>query len=552
MADFTTTFGLRYWIQNALCVSNSVKFLLIDGGFNVGLLFVPALNKVGSLHELSGLLLLSLANSQGLDYKAFGRYCPFSQLFYLDLSGTLPASKIAKLFSRRTPPPIRIFKARGMKLTDDDIWFVLDRIGATLWSLDLRDNNLTNGIKSIIEGDMDSRRPPLLLPDGTIEPYDPSYRNPHERYTVDAPKYIPFNRGNNDPAREPPRVTIPRVLPDEADNILAELKEMWRPNLKGHNYLHHSPLLKALRTAKGITHLRLSGNKLTWAGTCAILRSSLRLQHFDIGSATYIFPPGHPFPSARFYYQPMTSACLAHSMHPSLSFLRIHHSLITRVPSITNVPHASLLNLLLFAEGVEPAPNNPPFHPDSNPHLQTLTLTHVPRYTLGRVTNALTTFLKACAEQELAIKQEQKRYANNPLRAPQFHTGLRVLRLEFADSSDDSPSSTPRASSSGLSVSEDPDADTFHEASQGDFSFFDGEGSGVNKEESSSQRRASILREKSVQMESSEFDFDGDEDGPAMTDVIAAMRQYRDMTRMQREAGLPDHGDWSGTLNLVY
>lgn len=118
----------------------------------------------------------------------------------------------------------------------------------------------------------------------------------------------------------------------------------------------------------------------------------------------------------------------------NLQVLRIHHSLVTQILSIETdhlserVPTmvsswAAETFLLPRAEHTYPQA----FTPDMNPRLRSLTLTKIPRYSTGPLIKNLIQFLKLASLQERAVQDAKASTRYQPQTLP----GLRQLGLEF-------------------------------------------------------------------------------------------------------------------------
>jgi len=104
--------------------------------------------------------------------------------------------------------------------------------------------------------------------------------------------------------------------------------------------------------------------------------------------------------------------------------------------------------------------NEEPLHPGMNSRLHTLTLTSLPRWATKEFVATLFTFLQHAEVQERNISIARSHISH--YRAPPLLSGLRILRLEFL----------PEKHKAPASVSGDVDADTYHQNSASDFSFF--------------------------------------------------------------------------------
>lgn len=128
-------------------------------------------------------------------------------------------------------------------------------------------------------------------------------------------------------------------------------------------------------------------------------------------------------PGAAYLFRPVISS--------NLRVLKVHHSLVTNIPTIacrsTDVLAELWLAETYLRERLDLAyPQT--YVPDMNPRLYSLTLCMIPRHSTGAVTKRLINFLKLAARQEQMIEKVR---ASTPLRGPPVLEGLRHIRLEF-------------------------------------------------------------------------------------------------------------------------
>lgn len=226
--------------------------------------------------------------------------------------------------------------------------------------------------------------------------------------------------------------------------------------------------------SSGITHLYLNGNRFTSTGIDRLIRTSRgRLEHFECDSCLY--DPSHPrisgnikelkvlgfFGSAPLFRPVISSA---------LRSLRVHHSLVTRVPSLS-ADGLSRATAARVAEGqlyknirrIYPLA----LVPDTNPRITSLTLTNIPARSTGPIIEQLTQFLHLASIQQNTIKTARVVFTG---RSSSVLKGLRHIRLElepdFSDSTD------------AISMSDEVDFDKLLDPAEDDFardtsSFFD-------------------------------------------------------------------------------
>ncbi|KAK7746934.1 hypothetical protein SLS53_002122 [Cytospora paraplurivora] len=134
-------------------------------------------------------------------------------------------------------------------------------------------------------------------------------------------------------------------------------------------------------------------------------------------------------PGLAYLFRPVISS--------NLRVLKIHHSLVTNVPTVVSHDGDVLAKFWLaetiLREKVDLA-HPQTYVPDMNPRLYSLTLCMIPRYSTGVVTERLVNFLKLAAKQEQMIEKVK---ATMPPRGPPVLEGLRHICLEFEPDTDD-------------------------------------------------------------------------------------------------------------------
>ncbi|KAM0167174.1 hypothetical protein ACHAQE_000806 [Botrytis cinerea] len=175
-------------------------------------------------------------------------------LIYLDASETARSTNWKTIFTVQTLPKLRILKLRGLRLTDTMLPPIVTHSRGQLWSLDLRDNLLTdNVIYSLIRGCFLKRLPnrkhgPLRTTDDELFEDPPIYRETNE---------------SNDP--HPTATTTLR--PDSIQEV-----ESFRHGiniLERRNNAEDNLLL-----VTGLTHLYISNNKFTALAPKLLLAST--------------------------------------------------------------------------------------------------------------------------------------------------------------------------------------------------------------------------------------------------------------------------------------
>jgi hypothetical protein len=387
-----------------------------------------------------------------------------TNLIYLDASGTHRGPNWSRFLTSANFPNLRIVKLRSLRLTDDLLPPVITQSAYQIWSLDLRDNFLTDKtIHTLLQ--MKCFKPSLPHPAGNnfiilegtqVETSDQDFfQNPPHYEERAMTGLAPFR---------------PDVIGDV--NALSTSTGNQIPVLHRRTG-EEDDLLKLT----GLTHLYLAGNKLSSKGVKHLLTHTNRLQLLDVGSVrTGLNLPGVGIRSLDIFIQEDTTENLTRSACPRLEVLRIHHSIVTMLPSIitrnNNYNSAEIASAVREAQSSHGAETSwKPFHPTDNTKLRELTLTSLPRRASHELFLSLKGFIIALTDQEsdIAAARRSIRYHK---RAPELLTGLRKLSLEFMS---ETQLGRPKESVTG-----DADAEDYYGALAGDFSFMDGreEGSG--------------------------------------------------------------------------
>ncbi|KAH8819201.1 hypothetical protein F5884DRAFT_6322 [Xylogone sp. PMI_703] len=491
-------------LSKAIGFFPNVRFLVTEGldGFSPSTSLLPSLLLLG-------------ANGCPFDFTSVGP--SMQSLVYLDMSGTLrPAGWLRD--TSCVLPNLRVLKMRRLQLTDRLMSFVINRLGLNrnLWSLDVRDNLLTDAFLEDLLMYCCFSSASSLSPSGNgLDPTTVS----DIMYYEEAPGYsahpMHLESQNGDPNR------FVRLRPDDIDGSIA--------------YLHDTDLSigswhlrEDYLTVTGLTHLYLSGNKLSSQGISNFLLRTNRLQTLDTGSVrTNLFSPNNPY-LKYVYGQPKFVDVIQRSHARRLEMLRIHHCVITGIPSVRKAGSVTTdLKFLAKEEELRSRQQNDdwkPFLPDIMPSLRVLTLVDVPRKSTGFLIDRLIEFITACAIQEKKIAEARDACRHH--RSPRLLTGLRQLCLEFE-------ATTPPQSPTGPSVSGDPDADEFMAQSSSDFTFFEGE-------QPSSTRTPALSHMDSGQ--SLSLSRTGTLEPAEFMDVAQALKDFR---------GRKEEPWWGGKLSLV-
>jgi hypothetical protein len=472
-----------------------------------------------------------------------------SNLMYLDLSYTMRDADLypSSVLEFRN---LRVLKLRGCRLVDSELvrW-----IPVQLWCLDVRDNFLTD---AVVEN---------VLPHIFLEQIQPPQRTADELRDGHLYEDVPQYQRNDD---EKPS-TIAPLRPYQKEEFIDYVQT--HANFLSINYQildDNDPLLR--RT--GLTHLFISGNKLSSRGVKLLLTGTNRLQHLDVGSVEAT--------NSRKFYVPYTTAYAQLNSRSTLGLLResgsriealrIHHSIVTFTPTLITagsrntgfslplVKQAEEYGGMLRLDHLLKEPKQLAFSPLQNYRITKLTLTGLPKKSYGFTIDRLKHFLNDCAVQEANLREARRLPTNR--RAPELLKGLRTLRLEFL------PEDRSAQSPVGGSVSGDRDADNFLASSEGDFSFFGQDtmssvsrrgstattsGSGtVTGPISPASRMGSFIESATLQRQMSGFS-----SGPGSSGSAAAPPRYNEVFNVIHELKrwrAANSGRWTGDILVGY
>ncbi|KAL2135791.1 hypothetical protein VTI74DRAFT_6857 [Chaetomium olivicolor] len=438
-----------------------------------------------------GPLLQSISGCQTELPAAFFASPYLRNLVYLDvcdMPGSLKTPLLQGTLSPANLPNLRILKARGREMDNATACLLFRTFETQLWSLDLSSNKLTDGFlhdmqeysfptrnSRIGDAAVEGR---LLYPgEGTASfgkfcliaesTSSATFSHAH-RYLIDAPFYSVHD--SPQPFITPRLDGRTKIRPDSADaikHLLSGAPGSPSPPPS------HIPTLDICHSHCGISHLYLNNLAISSPALARLIRSSPgHLQHLECSSPSLPLPPSTAgIPS--WLTSPRTKTRLkmtgilgsAHLFRPvysaNLQSLRIHHSILTSLPTLHHHHHhpdlpPSPLASLWLAEtyllpraelayppeaaggeegGEEEEENAVGFLPDMNPRLQSLVLTGVPRYSVGRVVERMRVFLRSLARQEAGIQAVRERGEGGRRKGVQTVKGLRHLRLEFEGAS---------------------------------------------------------------------------------------------------------------------
>ena len=426
----------------------------------------------------------------------------FRELVYLDVS-YVPGSVKTAVLSSLNPhhlPELRILKARGREVDDASAISLFQSFGRQLWSLDLSDNKLTDRIiddlvshcfaSLPLRSDVHfEREGKVILPRTVgnsmygpflfIEESEHSSKYTHpERYLADSPIYN--SRANHAEAYEWRTVRadgLGHLKKDDAGSIKSELLEEALALTTG---TFTDLNIRAARGNSGLPHLYLNENKLTSSGLGKLLRESIgRLEHFECDSCLHI-PPFSQHDRFRKAPQVIGLIGSAHLFRPvmscNLQSVRVHHSLITQVPTVVaeGLPVAAARRLAehAFHRNIRRAYPQV-FEPDMNPRLVSLTLTNIPCRSVGPVIERIKRFLSLLSTQQAGVMCARSEFGGH---RQAVLSGLRHLRLELEADFTEDLSDGASAGDVDFDSLLDPGNDEFRSATSG---FFEEESGGV-------------------------------------------------------------------------
>lgn len=414
-------------------------------------------------------------------------------LVYLDLS-RLPGSiqpLIAAVQGPNHMPQLKILKVQGREINDATAASLFSAFKGRLWSLDLSDNSLTDAIiwtfanRCFLSPEL--RASHRFYEEGRLSHdngtgsswYGPfqfiqesrwssDFSHP-ERHFADAPGYsAEVSRAivqEHEAARADGRGALNE---DTADKIKAAIAgDMDHVPPKWSDIPH----LRPCRSPTGVTHLTLTGNRLTSFGIDKLIRVTTGQLEYLAYDNPVLQPVGTPFPAA--WHKETSLHGVIGSTHvfrpvfsSNLQVLRIHHSLVTGIPTLESPVLSTMARLWIAETSIRKRcemayPQT--FEPDMNPRVVSLTLTKIPRRSVGPLAAKLIYFLKLAAAQEQAIGQAS--LGSTSRRSPVMLRGLRHIRLEFE--------ADPIEDPAGWSNADDLDAEDLLHLDDGEgFSFF--------------------------------------------------------------------------------
>ncbi len=388
---------------------------------------------------------------------------------YLDISNTHRGANWARSFQTGSFQNLRILKLSGLRLTDKQFpTMVLAKCSLRLWSLDVRDNLLRDSFLEELNR--------YAFPEYDIRLQFPirAVVSASDEELYESVAFYCKDAGHD---QFPPYNSLVGMRYDDLDRFKKHL--LTEADLKA-DPARCLPLDDKNTQVTGLTHLYLSDNKFTWPFVRALISMyNIRLQVLDVGSpqipvtvdgwSSFIMPYSLTFAA------PHCAQLLHRKSGSRIQRLRINHSLVTQVPTITYLSSRPGFrwDCLKRAEKVDQETEQiwgPLFMPQDNYMISSLSLTDIPTHSYGTIIERLIEFLRQCHAQEVRLAAARASQHNH--RAPPLLSGLRYLRLEFIDPHPDTFFVPSPSSPNTLSVSGDKDADTFMASGSNDFSFF--------------------------------------------------------------------------------
>ncbi|GKT76597.1 leucine rich repeat domain containing protein [Colletotrichum tofieldiae] len=477
----------------------NLRCILLDGHVEADPAFLTATppSEAGTApsDRSQGVLALSVAHCQTQLPNGFFSSDRLQYLVYLDVSG-LPGSLqplVVAAQGRRTLNRLKVLKARRREINDALALALFKAFKSSLWSLDIGGNNITDRILdqfATLCFNSPSLRSQSRFPtegklvfDGqgndaygrfmSIQESDWSGTFTHpERHFVDAPAYCADASRvlqEDEAVRTNGRTPLRRDSVDYAKAAIAGSMDQPVPDWSD------VPYLDVCTAPAGITHLHLSDNRVTTSGLERLIRSS-QGQLEELSCDSPLFQPIHrSAAAAKQHFRWPGNIKLrgalgcAHVFRPvvssNLRVLRIHHSLVTQIPTLEADGLSTMARLWLAETAIRERSERafpPAFEPDMNPRLTSLTLTKIPRRSIGPLIDKLLHFLKLMGLQEYAIQGTAHSLSR---RSPVLLRGLRHLHLEFE--------ADPIEDPTGFSTVEDLDAEGLMNMDSGEgFSFF--------------------------------------------------------------------------------
>ncbi|KAG6001458.1 hypothetical protein E4U21_004314 [Claviceps maximensis] len=434
--------SLNNAFKRALALLPNVNAILLDGHRDLDLGF---LIRHHECQRFSNLRVLSLSECRYQIPRLFFATPSLQNVVFLDIS-YLPGSLLSVVQSTALPS-LRILKARGRELQNNQCFELINHFGRQLWSLDISENNITDSAIQLMRDCCIPSRPAytqansfiqgkIVSGDGGSELYGPflfmedgelsgSFSHP-ERYYVDAPQYTTQSTSAEQDYPQSRSEGSSMIRQDTAEAAIEILA--WK-DIQAQDQVYQQSV--------GLTHLRLSHNAISAVGIQKLLHiSDGQIEDLACDSLPFLPTVGEYVkfwpPHINLHGIIGAAHCFRPAMSRNLRVLRVHHSVVTNIPTL-HMHGASYKARCLQAETIirERIETMFPqaFCPDMNPRLYSLTLTCLPRFSSGPLISKLVRFLTLLSAQERAIQDISR--TESTRRSPKLFRGLRHLRLVF-------------------------------------------------------------------------------------------------------------------------
>ncbi|KAH0553129.1 hypothetical protein GP486_006685, partial [Trichoglossum hirsutum] len=399
-----------------------------------------------------------------------GGLAHFPALGYLDLSSTKSAGAWEAINQICSLNRLRILKLRDVGLQDAQMEALARAMGTRVWSLDVRNNNLSDMcIDTLLRCCFLSPNHGFNRPresQASLITQQTATENAQNRQTR-APSNLRFAQAQGATNPPPSFSDIVHGGPNELEGDSDS--EAYMVTYLASDPHAHIELFERPKT--GLTHLYVAGNGFTVGSVARLLRTA-RLKSFDCGTLRTKYIP------TQFGPPPTIKDLIPELANSKLTYLRIDHRIFGgdgRPRSSITTPHDWPGNIDISDE--------PNLVPAALPNLQHLVLTDVPTtIDQERFTDALKRFLHRLADQEREIARKEAAgaavWASLPAsfraarrrerdRNSRTRGGLQCLDLELV-----SRDRRGKFSELWRSVTEDTDGEAFQRASANDYSFF--------------------------------------------------------------------------------
>lgn len=462
----TPALDITAHVNDLACSLPNLRCLILDGRADYNLRRSKPL--LGSARDstqepLKSITLFSLRNHPQLGLQDILNRQSSCNLVYLDVSCTSGWARDlqnAHGFVHANFPNLSILKLSHMALDSATMGQILFNFHFQFWSVDVSGNKLDDEfIRSLrahavrcdvngrlqhnghfeVEGKL--RRSSIAESVSFIDESESSATFSHPlQYFADPPLY---NKDDEEESRDRHKkltrlVGIERIRGDSVDDAITVLA----------GGIHDPVPVTAEWPSRvpppgGLTHLHMNGLEVSLESVQNMLNdSSGYLEHLECDQARFLLSSHkergmwlskapwlstgtvlYGFFGSAYLFRPVVSS--------NLRVLKIHHSLITNVPTVLS-KSTSVLENIWVAEKLFHGPIDlaypQTYVPDMNPRLYSLTLAHIPRYSASIIAKRIINFLKLLAAQEQGIEQTKKIV---PHRGPLVLRGLRHICLEF-------------------------------------------------------------------------------------------------------------------------